>query len=117
MKNVPPIGRFTRKVQFKNFSKNPVVANSAGKVETELPPYAESWAAVEQVAQNRTFDASADQQITELNIWTRHSNDIQGNLKRDTVIVYEGLDYSINSVDAVEEGSKMYYHFKVVGVK
>lgn len=115
MKNVPPLGKFTRKVQFRNPGFNPV--NAGGVQEQELPPFLEAWAAIEQVGQSRTFDAAVDQTITEYDIWTYFQNDLAANLKRDTILIYNGSDYSINSVEPVEEGINRFYLFKVVGVK
>lgn len=115
MKTVPPIGQFRRKVQFKNFSKD--LQDSAGYLEDALPPFAESWAAVKQTGQGRSFEVSTDQQVTTYDIWVRHSNDLAAGLRRDTQIVYNGKNYSIEAVDPVEEGTKRFYFFKAVGVQ
>jgi SPP1 family predicted phage head-tail adaptor len=98
------IGKFNKRVTFRNPTK---VADVAGGHSESYTDLLETWAAVEDRGGDRIFENGVDAIINRKTIYAFYRSALAAGLTKDTRIVYDGKEYAIDRITKVDEIKKI----------
>lgn len=75
----------------------------------------QAWASVQQLSSKQMLYLGHTELIGALEIYIRHSKLREDLVKKDNTIIYEGVEYRIESLDIVVERDKRFFYLIVKG--